>query len=188
VSKAFVKASDEDEDSPETPAGPAPGGPIYMTRRGWLVLKAELDQLVRDERPKMVEVVAWAAGNGDRSENGDYIYGKKRLREIDRRIRFLIKRLENAKVVDPGDQRELDQVFFGATVVITDDDGATEQMYITTGQGAVEGEGRRPGTFPDAIGATRDRDSGSPVRVGESDQGSMTLVVVFRIFDGFMNS
>lgn len=133
MSKAFVKASDEDEDSPETPAGPAPGGPIYMTRRGWLVLKAELDQLVRDERPKMVEVVAWAAGNGDRSENGDYIYGKKRLREIDRRIRFLIKRLENAKVVDPGDQRELDQVFFGATVVITDDDGATEQMYQIVG-------------------------------------------------------
>jgi transcription elongation factor GreB len=133
VSKAFVKSSDEDEESPETPAGPAPGGPIYMTRRGWLVLKAELDQLVREERPKLVEVVAWAAGNGDRSENGDYIYGKKRLREIDRRIRFLIKRLENARVVDPAEQRELDQVFFGATVVITEDDGASEQTYQIVG-------------------------------------------------------
>ncbi len=133
MSKAFVKASDEDDDSPETPSGPAPGGPIYMTRRGWNVLKAELDHLVRDERPKMVEVVAWAAGNGDRSENGDYIYGKKRLREIDRRIRFLIKRLENAKVVDPSEQQELDQVFFGATVVITDDDGETENTYQIVG-------------------------------------------------------
>ncbi|WP_230411940.1 transcription elongation factor GreB [Denitromonas iodatirespirans] len=133
MNKAFVKASDEDDESPETPAGPAPGGPIYMTRRGWQQLKAELDTLLRDERPKLVETVAWAAGNGDRSENGDYIYGKKRLREIDRRIRFLIKRLENATVVDPADQQNLDQVFFGATVVITDDDGATETTYRIVG-------------------------------------------------------
>ncbi|QID17725.1 transcription elongation factor GreB [Nitrogeniibacter mangrovi] len=133
MSKAFVKASEEDDDSPETPSGPAPSGPIYMTRRGWNTLKAELDQLVRDERPKLVETVAWAASNGDRSENGDYIYGKKRLREIDRRIRFLIKRLENAKVVDPEDQQALDQVFFGATVVITDDGGHTEQCYQIVG-------------------------------------------------------
>lgn len=104
-----------------------------MTRRGWNALKVELDQLVRDERPKMVETVAWAASNGDRSENGDYIYGKKRLREIDRRIRFLIKRLENAKVVDPADQQGLDQVFFGATVVITDDGGETEKTYQIVG-------------------------------------------------------
>lgn len=133
MNKAFVKASDEDDESPETPAGPAPGGPIYMTRRGWQTLKAELDTLLRDERPKLVETVAWAAGNGDRSENGDYIYGKKRLREIDRRIRFLIKRLENATVVDPADQQNLDQVFFGATVTITDDEGATETTYQIVG-------------------------------------------------------
>ncbi|TVO69353.1 transcription elongation factor GreB [Denitromonas ohlonensis] len=133
MNKAFVKASDEDDESPETPAGPASGGPIYMTRRGWQTLKAELDLLLRDERPKLVETVAWAAGNGDRSENGDYIYGKKRLREIDRRIRFLIKRLENATVVDSADQQNLDQVFFGATVVITDDDGETETTYQIVG-------------------------------------------------------
>lgn len=133
MSKAFVKASEDKDDSPEVPAGPAAGGAIYMTRRGWNALKVELDQLVRDERPKMVETVAWAASNGDRSENGDYIYGKKRLREIDRRIRFLIKRLENAKVVDPADQQELDQVFFGATVVITDDGGETEKTYQIVG-------------------------------------------------------
>ena len=133
MNKAFVKASDEDDESPDTPAGPAPGGPIYMTRRGWQTLKAELDTLLRDERPKLVETVAWAAGNGDRSENGDYIYGKKRLREIDRRIRFLIKRLENATVVDPADQQNLDQVFFGATVTITDDEGATETTYQIVG-------------------------------------------------------
>lgn len=133
MNKAFVKASDEDDESPETPAGPAPGGPIYMTRRGWQTLKAELDTLLRDERPKLVETVAWAAGNGDRSENGDYIYGKKRLREIDRRIRFLIKRLENATVVDPADQQNLDQVFFGATVTITDDEGETETTYQIVG-------------------------------------------------------
>ncbi|MEZ5609706.1 MAG: transcription elongation factor GreB [Rhodocyclaceae bacterium] len=133
MNKAFVKASDEDDESPDTPAGPAPGGPIYMTRRGWQTLKAELDTLLRDERPKLVETVAWAAGNGDRSENGDYIYGKKRLREIDRRIRFLIKRLENATVVDPADQQNLDQVFFGATVTISDDEGATETTYQIVG-------------------------------------------------------
>ena len=133
MNKAFVKASDEDDESPDTPAGPAPGGPIYMTRRGWQTLKAELDTLLRDERPKLVETVAWAAGNGDRSENGAYIYGKKRLREIDRRIRFLIKRLENATVVDPADQQNLDQVFFGATVTITDDEGETETTYQIVG-------------------------------------------------------
>lgn len=143
MSKAFVKASDEDDDSPEVPSGPAGGGPIYMTRRGWLAIKAELDALVRFERPKLVETVAWAASNGDRSENGDYIYGKKRLREIDRRIRFLIKRLENACVVDPAEQQNLDQVFFGATVVISDDEGETEQTYQIVGvDEANAGEGR----------------------------------------------
>lgn len=88
----------------------------YITPNGLAKLQAELRALVRVERPKVVDVVAWAAGNGDRSENGDYIYGKKRLREIDRRIRFLTKRIEIAEVVDPKQQRALDRVFFGATV------------------------------------------------------------------------
>lgn len=132
MNKAFTKESDAD-DAPDLPPGPPVGGPIYMTRRGWKQLKHELDVLVRDERPKLVETVAWAAGNGDRSENGDYIYGKKRLREIDRRIRFLIKRLENASVADPAEQQALDRVFFGATVVITDDAGETENTYHIVG-------------------------------------------------------
>ena len=85
---------------------------------------------MRDERPKVVEVVAWAAGNGDRSENGDYIYGKKRLREIDSRIRFLTKRLESAEIVDPHRQKNRDQVFFGATVTFADRDGTEKTVTI----------------------------------------------------------
>ncbi|MGE4314014.1 MAG: transcription elongation factor GreB [Pseudobdellovibrionaceae bacterium] len=90
--------------------------PDYMTPHGYATLAKELEFLTRDERPKITEIVSWAAGNGDRSENGDYIYNKKRLREIDRRIRYLTKKLENAKVVDPKQQQHLDRVFFGAEV------------------------------------------------------------------------
>ena len=107
-----------------------PGGRNYMTPRGFRRLEDELRELARVERPKVVEVVSWAAGNGDRSENGDYIYGKKRLREIDRRIRFLTKRLESAEVVDPARQRHLDRVFFGATVCYADDSGAERTITI----------------------------------------------------------
>ena len=103
---------DDDEEGPRLP----PGTPNYMTPAGHARLRAELTQLARVERPAIVEIVSWAAGNGDRSENGDYLYGKKRLREIDRRMRFLGKRLEIAEVVDPSQQTRRDQVFFGATV------------------------------------------------------------------------
>jgi transcription elongation factor GreB len=92
----------------------------YVTPRGHKLLQDELNALMRVERPKIVEIVSWAAGNGDRSENGDYIYGKKRLREIDRRARYLTKRLENAEVVDPANQKVRDRVFFGATVTYID--------------------------------------------------------------------
>nr|WP_211165691.1 transcription elongation factor GreB [Azoarcus sp. TTM-91] len=135
VNKAFVKENeggDDDEELSPTLRLP-PGSKNYMTRRGYNVLREELDHLVRVERPKMVETVAWAASNGDRSENGDYIYGKKRLREIDRRIRFLIKRIESADVVDPERQQGIDQVFFGATVTITDLDGGNEQRWQIVG-------------------------------------------------------
>ena len=124
MSKAFVKDPDGDDDEEVSPAElrlPA-GSKNYITRRGYEALREALDELVRCERPRLVETVAWAAGNGDRSENGDYIYGKKRLREIDRRIRFLIKRIESAVVVDPASQAGLEQVFFGATVRIEDVD------------------------------------------------------------------
>lgn len=134
MNKAFVREN-EDEDDDELsrePAAIAPGG-TYMTRKGYEALRKELDALVRVERPQLVEVVAWAASNGDRSENGDYIYGKKRLREIDRRIRFLIKRVESATVVDPADQGHLEQVFFGATVTICESGGANQQRFQIVG-------------------------------------------------------
>ena len=133
MNKAFVKESDDEDDDAAAHEPAAPAGRNYMTRRGYDALRAELDELVRRERPKIVEVVSWAAGNGDRSENGDYIYGKKRLREIDRRIRFLIKRIESATVVDPSEQSHLEQVFFGATVTICDADGGNEQCFQIVG-------------------------------------------------------
>ena len=104
----------------------------YITPGGHARIKSELDHLLRTERPQVVEVVHWAASNGDRSENGDYIYGKRRLREIDRRIRFLTKRLDIAEVVDPARQQSADQVFFGATVTICDEQ-QLEQTYQIVG-------------------------------------------------------
>src|SRR5688572_29734074 len=131
MSKAFVKETDDAEVEPvdDAPAIPA-GVKNYMTPEGHRRMQEELRRLVRDERPKVVEVVAWAAGNGDRSENGDYLYGKKRLREIDRRIRFLTKRLESAEVVDPARQTRHDQVFFGATVTYADRRGTERTVRI----------------------------------------------------------
>lgn len=114
------------EPAAELPAG----GKNYITPEGLAALQDELRQLSRVERPKVVEVVSWAAGNGDRSENGDYLYGKKRLREIDRRIRFLVKRMEIAEVVDPRRQKNRDRVFFGATVTYADSAGAERTIRI----------------------------------------------------------
>lgn len=102
----------------------------YLTRHGYETMRAELVQLITVERPSVVQIVSWAASNGDRSENGDYIYGKKRLREIDRRMRFLTKRLEVAHVVDTADQAGQDQVFFGATVQYIDQTGQTVRIKI----------------------------------------------------------
>ncbi len=130
MSKAFVKETDDGPDlADEPPAIPA-GVKNYMTPQGHRHMQDELRQLLRVERPKVVETVAWAAGNGDRSENGDYIYGKRRLREIDRRIRFLTKRLENAEVVDPKRQNKPDQIFFGATVTYADGHGTEKTITI----------------------------------------------------------
>ena len=119
MNKAFTKESDADDDDDGAPDGLSPlppGTRNYVTPAGYQRLRAELMQLIDSERPKTVEVVSWAAKNGDRSENGDYLYGKKRLREIDRRIRFLTKRLDIAEVADPSLHHGRDQVFFGATV------------------------------------------------------------------------
>ena len=130
MSKAFTRENDSaDEDEPSLPALPA-GTRNYITPAGYARLRAELLQLIDHERPKVVEVVHWAASNGDRSENGDYLYGKKRLREIDRRIRFLTRRLEIAEVTDPSVHHGSEQVFFGATVTYAQADGAERTVTI----------------------------------------------------------
>jgi transcription elongation factor GreB len=137
MSKAFTNEEtpgfDEEDDLPED-ASPLPAGARnYMTPGGFARMKDELDRLVQKDRPELVATVSWAAGNGDRSENGDYIYGKKRLREIDRRIRFLIRRLDRAEVVDPAAPREedsVDRVFFGATVTVADRRGDERTVSI----------------------------------------------------------
>src|SRR6266436_10256265 len=126
---ATVKETDDEDDLPDEPLAIPAGVKNYMTPEGHRRMQDELRQLLQLERPKVVETVAWAAGNGDRSENGDYIYGKGRLREIDRRIRFLSKRLESAEVVDPNQQRNRDQVFFGATVTYAN--GRGTEMTVT---------------------------------------------------------
>ncbi len=116
MSKAFTNDTDDGSDKDPEVEAVSINVKNYMTPRGFTAMQEELRQLMRVERPKVVEVVSWAAGNGDRSENGDYIYGKKRLREIDRRIHYLTKKLETAEVVDPKQQKNRAQVFFGATV------------------------------------------------------------------------
>jgi transcription elongation factor GreB len=119
----------EDQNDQETGDTPS-GSKNYVTPEGHRALRDELDQLWRVERPKIVEMVSWAAGNGDRSENGDYIYGKKRLREIDRRVRFLRKRLESAEIVDSSQQTNRNRVFFGATVTYADEDDVEKTVTI----------------------------------------------------------
>ena len=133
MSKAFTRELDNppEDDDEEVGLTPLPAGARnYMTRDGYDRMRAELFSLMDDERPKVVEIVHWAASNGDRSENGDYLYGKKRLREIDRRIRFLTRRLEIAEVVDSSVHIGSDQVFFGATVTYADASGAEHSLTI----------------------------------------------------------
>ncbi len=133
MNKAFTRETDgEDEEELEPSLQLPQGTRNYITPSGHARIRDELDHLLRTERPHVVEVVHWAASNGDRSENGDYIYGKRRLREIDRRIRFLTRRLDLAEVVDPARQENADQVFFGATVTLCDEQGA-EQTYQIVG-------------------------------------------------------
>jgi len=130
MSKAFTREredDDEEEDPADAPKLP-PGTKNYITPAGYAALKAEFDGLYRVERPKLVETIAWAASNGDRSENGDYIYGKRRLRQIDGRIRFLARRMEAAEVVDPKTPGDPERVFFGATVTYTN--RAREELTV----------------------------------------------------------
>ena len=129
MSKAFTRETDGDDDDDLVPPPLPAGGRNYITPQGYARLRGELLTLIDEERPRVVEAVHWAAKNGDRSENGDYLYGKKRLREIDRRVRFLTKRLEIAEVTDPSVHHGGDRVYFGATVTYAD--AAGEQRTIT---------------------------------------------------------
>ena len=135
MNKAFTRESEDEEEDGDAPENALPlplGSKNYMTPAGFARLKDELDRLLGRERPELVATIAWAAGNGDRSENGDYIYGKRRLREVDRRIRFLIRRLDAAEVVDPQSRRdegEDDRVYFGATVTVRN--GRDEERTVS---------------------------------------------------------
>ncbi len=143
MSKAFTREDAPADEDEEDSVLPLPvGTKNYMTPAGHARLQAEFIHLLKVERPAVVSVVSWAAGNGDRSENGDYIYGKKRLREIDRRLRFLTKRLDNAEVVDPAAQENTDSVFFGATVSVADQNGDEFTYSIVGLDEADPGRGR----------------------------------------------
>ena len=167
MSKAFVKeGSDADDDEDDVTAAPIPAGSRnYMTPRGYQRLREEFVQLLNVERPEVVRTVSWAASNGDRSENGDYIYGKKRLREIDRRIRFLTKRLDNAEVVDPAVRERsgqaTDQVFFGATVRYANAAGEEVEIAIVGIDEVDLSRGRVSWISPVARALTRAREGDS---------------------------
>jgi transcription elongation factor GreB len=177
MNKAFVKESDaaEEEELPGAPALPA-GSKNYMTARGHAAMRAEFEQLVKVERPNLVQVVAWAASNGDRSENGDYIYGKKRLRELDRRIRYLTKRLENAEVVDPACQENTEQVFFGASVTVWHEADGEASYQIVGIDEADAGAGRISWISPLARALMKARE-GDTVRF-QSPAGLRELEIV----------
>ena len=141
MSKAFTKETDGDDPDDDAPSGELAipkGVKNYITPVGFARLKDELKQLLHTERPALVKTVSWAAGNGDRSENGDYIYGKRRLREIDRRIRFLTKRLDAAEVVDPAQQKS-NKILFGATVTVQGEEGG-ERKYSIVGIDETDGQ------------------------------------------------
>ena len=143
MSKASINQPPQDEDAELEGAAPIPAGAKnYLTPKGYARLKEEAVRLLDQERPELVKVIAWAAANGDRSENADYIYGKRRLHEIDRRIRFLTKRLDAAQVIDPAAREQTDQVFFGATVTVVDEEGSESTYSIVGIDEADVGRGR----------------------------------------------
>jgi transcription elongation factor GreB len=161
LNKAFTREPDTDSDGDDDIEAPSPlpaGSRNYITPNGYTRLKTALKHLLERERPEVVKAVSWAASNGDRSENADYIYGKRRLREIDRRIRFLTKRLDLAEVVDPAAREWTDQVFFGATVRIARQDGS-EQLLSIVGIDEIDTErGRISWVSPMARALTRARE------------------------------
>ncbi len=176
MSKAFTKESDGDGEEPDEPVALPRHIKNYMTPGGFAALQEELRHLMRVERPKVVETVAWAASNGDRSENGDYIYGKKRLREIDKRIRYLGKRLESAEVVDPKQQQNLDRVFFGATVTYAREDDSELTVTLVGIDEANLAEGKISWISPVAKALMKAR-AGDTVELA-SPSGTETLDVI----------
>jgi len=185
MNKAFVRESEGDDDEELEPSLKLPAGTRnYITPAGHDRLKSELEHLVKRERPHVVEIVSWAASNGDRSENGDYIYGKRRLREIDRRIRFLTKRLDVAEVIDPLRQGHNDQIFFGATVTIADINGVANTYTIVGVDETDVSRGRISWISPLARALIKSREGDSirfqsPVGVREID----ILEVVYQVID-----
>ena len=184
MNKAFTRepdadADDDDEASPGTPSLP-PGTRNYLTPAGYKRLRDELLALIDDERPKIVEIVSWAAKNGDRSENGDYLYGKKRLREIDRRIRFLSKRLDIAEVADPALHYGSDQVFFGATVTYATSRGVERTITIKGVDEADNLAGEVSWIAPIARALLKSRE-GDEVRL-QTPGGSETLEVLAVVY------
>jgi transcription elongation factor GreB len=180
MSKAFTRedAADDDDDA-GAPAGPQDlpmGARNYVTPAGFEKLRRERDDLLRVERPEVVRTVSWAAANGDRSENGDYLYGKRRLREIDRRVRFLTKRLENAEVVDPTRQARRDLVFFGATVTYADSEGRERSVAIVGADEVDPGRGRVSWISPIARALLK-AGVGDEVQL-RTPQGAQTLEVI----------
>ena len=157
MSKAFTRESDAPEQEPEVEPQLPGGVKNYITPAGHARLKSELKALVEVERPELIKTVSWAAANGDRSENADYLYGKKRLREIERRIRFLMKRLEAAEVVDPRDQDQ-ERVFFGATVRYSDSGGGEHTVSIVGTDEVDPARGRVSWVSPVARALIRSRE------------------------------
>jgi transcription elongation factor GreB len=176
MSKAFT-SEENDGDDKDLPEQDVPANvKNYMTPHGFAVLQEELRFLLKEERPKIVEIVSWAAGNGDRSENGDYLYGKKRLREIDRRLRYLTKRLEGAEVVDPKKQQALEQVFFGATVIYERADGSEHKVKLV-GPDEADPSGGKISWLSPVARALMKRREGDKVEV-RTEHGTETIEVV----------
>jgi transcription elongation factor GreB len=179
MSKAFTKESDADDEDEDTTAPALPAGARnYITPAGFKRLKDEALQLLDKERPELVKVIQWAASNGDRSENADYIYGKRRLREIDRRIRFLTRRMDAAAIVDPAEREYTDQVFFGATVTVAHGDG-TEKTYAIVGiDEADASRGRISWISPLARAMTKAREGDTIVLRSPSGEESIDVIEV----------
>jgi transcription elongation factor GreB len=176
MSKAFTKEEEGQEEAEDDVEVVPAGQKNYMTPQGFAALQAEHRVLLHEERPKVVEIVSWAAGNGDRSENGDYIYGKKRLREIDRRLRYLSKRIESATVVDPEQQKALKQIFFGATVTYIREDGSKKTVTLVGADEADMAKGKISWLSPVARALLKAK-KGDEVEV-RTPSGGETLEIV----------